>query len=914
MKTLERRLGLGAVVAISISAMLGSGIFVLPGMAAAKTGTMVWLAYLVAGLCALPAALSKSELATAMPTSGGTYVYLERSFGPLAGTIFGFGLWLSLLLKSAFALIGFSAYLSVLLPDLPNIPVALALLVAITALNLLGVSVIGKIQKIIIMAVLAGTMVLALAGLQTMNLDYLNFELSHGTGGFIAAAAFVFVSYDGVTKIAAIAEEVKNPDRNLPLGILLSWFLVMCVYVFVVFLLVANVPLDQLTNYNGSGKPDYHPIHTLATVIGGKTIGIVAAIFAVLTMTSMAVSGLLAASRFPFAMGRDKLLPVQLQNVSATFKTPMNSIFLTAIVMAVSILFLPIEQIAKLASSFKILEFVLVCGTVIVLRENASQWYNPKFRSPIYPWLQLFGIVAGAVLICSMGLTGIIAIIGITLMGAIVYFGYGRRKTSRKGEIGKMGRRPDLLAENDESHTLEDELPAQAAVVVPLFGTERSPETLVEMGAALAHDRQLEVLHVSAIPEQLSLADSLEEDHQSISLRRRVHAMAREEGVALDYNTTVSRDVVHTIHSVADRLHCEWVVMESAQRRQWGVTFQNPLGWLQDHLPCNLAVFKDAGVRYIRKILVYAEPGPHDSLVVTTADHLAKVYQAELDFICFSHDGLDVHSAQARADYIDQLREMCVSPSNAIVLHGDNEMEAIEKAADSHDLLIMGAPPDRSFVARLLGTPKDKLTRNASCSVLWLKTPRSQTHGSFDVAHLPVEREFNLMDYLAANCTQIGLSLPKKEDYFRLASDVFAGLYDDDISPIIITTALWEREQMQNTSVGAGVAMPHATLARAKPGQSFVAILKAAKPIDYGAPDGKQVDIFFFTMGPPSDRTVHLKILAELSKLTLHTSMLEEIRSAQTSEEILAITRRCLNDLRQTFSAERALQMSRYLR
>ena len=100
MKTLERRLGLGAVVAISISAMLGSGIFVLPGLAAAKTGPLVWLAYLVAGLTVLPAALSKSELSTAMPTSGGTYVYLERTFGPLAGTISGIGLWLSLLLKS----------------------------------------------------------------------------------------------------------------------------------------------------------------------------------------------------------------------------------------------------------------------------------------------------------------------------------------------------------------------------------------------------------------------------------------------------------------------------------------------------------------------------------------------------------------------------------------------------------------------------------------------------------------------------------------------------------------------------------------------------------------------------------------------------------------------------------------------
>jgi len=98
------------VLAISISAMLGSGIFVLPGLAAGMTGPSVWLAYIVAGVCVLPAALSKAELSTAMPTSGGSYVYIERTFGPLAGTVSGLGLWLSLLLKSAFALVGFGAY------------------------------------------------------------------------------------------------------------------------------------------------------------------------------------------------------------------------------------------------------------------------------------------------------------------------------------------------------------------------------------------------------------------------------------------------------------------------------------------------------------------------------------------------------------------------------------------------------------------------------------------------------------------------------------------------------------------------------------------------------------------------------------------------------------------------------------
>lgn len=877
--------------------MLGSGIFVLPGLAAAKTGPMVWMAYLVAGLGVLPAALSKSELATAMPTSGGTYVYLERAFGPLAGTVSGIGLWLSLLLKSAFALVGFSAYLSVLI-ELPEQAVALTLLAGITLLNVLGVSVIGKLQKVIVMVVLVLLLLLAAFGLTQVDLSNFKAGYTHGTHGFIAAAAFVYVSYAGVTKVAAIAEEVKDPGRNLPLGILISWISVMCVYVFVVFVLVANVSDDQLTNYQGTGKPDLHPIYTLACILGGKTIGVIAAVLAVLTMTSMAVAGLLAASRFPFAMSRDQLLPEKLHEVNSKFMTPVYCILLTSTVMGFSILFLPVEQIAKLASAFMILAFMFICGTVVVLRESAATWYKPRFRAPLYPWVQIIGVIAGVTLLSAMGLTSLAAIAGICILGGFSYAVYGRHQTSRLGVVGRMGRRRDLVGQgsddadpDDRFNELDDELPKEAAVVVSLFGSERIPETLVEMGAALAHGRKLEVLHVTEVPERIYLADVVEEDHLSIALSRRIHVMAEENGVNLEYNKTVSHDVGKTIHKVADQLHCEWVVMESAGKRARGITFQNQLGWLQDHLPCNLAVFKDAGVRYIRKILVFAEPGPHDSLVVTTADHLAQIYNAELSFICFEKTGDDPHHARAAAEYVDQLRNLCLSPTEVTRIHGDDEMLAIEKETEQYDLLVMGAPPVRNLTTRLFGTEKDKLTRNSACSVLWLRTPATQTHQAVEEVKLEVERDFDLMSYVSPDCVGAKVALSKKEDVFRLATEMLAKRYRDDISPIVIQTALWEREQLQNTAVGYGVAMPHATLTRAASGESAIAILTTKEPIDVGALDGELADVFFVTMGSPADRQIHLKILADLSKLTLNRSFLESLRASSSSDEVLSTVR-----------------------
>jgi len=201
LKKLERSLSLTSVIAISIGGMLGSGIFVLPGLAAAKTGSSVWLAYLIAAICILPAAFSKSELATAMPSSGGTYVYIERAFGPLFGTIAGFGLWLSLLFKSAFALVGFGAYLSILINIDAGLTkyIAVLFLVLILFLNIMGVKKVGKVQIVIVAISLTSLAMILLFGLPRTSSELLGPFLLEGKLGLFSTVAFVYISYAGVT-------------------------------------------------------------------------------------------------------------------------------------------------------------------------------------------------------------------------------------------------------------------------------------------------------------------------------------------------------------------------------------------------------------------------------------------------------------------------------------------------------------------------------------------------------------------------------------------------------------------------------------------------------------------------------------------------------------------------------------------
>jgi len=438
--TLERKLGLFSVVIISLSAMIGSGLFVLPALAMLEMGGGgtpvggVWLAYLVAALLVLPGAISKSELSTAMPSSGGSYVYVERTFGPLVGTIAGLGLWANFMLKSAFALIGFKAYLWVI-EDLIGIDIdletaSLALLVLIVSINILGVKRIKKIQTPIVMFSAFYLLSLCAYAIATQDLDWNRVTSREAFGSWndvASTSAFVFVSYAGVTKIAAVGGEIKNPERNMPYGILLSLFFSCLLYVTVTMVMAAAVdPSEYMHGEHGASED---PVYIFAEAVGGGTVGAIAAILAVVTMTSMALAGILASSRFPFAMARDKLLPQFLENVHGKYGTPHWAIVGTGIAMGLAITFLPVHDVAELASGFKIMIFMLINACVIVLRSSSEShaWYHPEWKtpSPLYPLIQLFGIFGGGALLYFMGTKSLIGAIVAIILGIIIFRSYG---------------------------------------------------------------------------------------------------------------------------------------------------------------------------------------------------------------------------------------------------------------------------------------------------------------------------------------------------------------------------------------------------------------------------------------------------------------------------------------------------------
>ena len=440
---LERKLGLFSVIVISLSAMIGSGLFVLPALAMLELGGGdsplggVWLAYLVAAFLVIPGAVSKSELSTAMPTSGGSYVYVQKTFGPLIGTVAGLGLWANFMLKSAFALIGFKAYLWVI-EDLLGMDIdieaaAIILLAIIVGINILGVKKIKKVQIPIVIFSAGYLFALCVYAIAYHDLDWSAVASRDSFGSWddvAATSAFVFVSYAGVTKIAAVAGEVKSPERNLPYGILLSLLFSCLLYVLVTMVMAAAVPPSEYMHGEHGASED--PIYIFAEAVGGETVGKIAAILAVVTMTSMALAGILASSRFPFAMSRDNLLPPFLESVHQRFGTPHWAIIGTGVAMGLAITFLPVHDVAELASGFKIMIFMLINGCVIVLRTSSDshKWYDPKWKTPwpLYPAVQLFGIFGGGALLYLMGSKSLVGASAAIVLGLIIYNGYGRNR------------------------------------------------------------------------------------------------------------------------------------------------------------------------------------------------------------------------------------------------------------------------------------------------------------------------------------------------------------------------------------------------------------------------------------------------------------------------------------------------------
>jgi len=443
---LKKDLGLLDVFSIATGAMISSGIFILPGLAFARSGPSVIVAYFLAGILALIGIFSVVELSTALPKAGGDYYFITKSLGPFIGTVSGFLSWFALSLKSAFAIFGISGIINIF-TGFPILISSILVCLFFVFLNSIGVKESAKLQVILVLGLLSILTLYLFFGFSKLNYDHFSPFFSQGINSIFVTAGFIFISFGGLLNVASISEEVKKPKRNIPFGMILSVITVTILYTLLLIVTVGVLPAET---FSGSLTPLADAARSSAGSIGFYVIT-VAALMAFITTAN---AGIMSASRYPLALSRDNLLPKAISKVNGKFKTPIRSILITGVFIVFALL-IPLETLVEAASVVILTAYVMTNIAVLVLRESKLKNYQPSFRSPFYPYLQIIGILIFTFFIIDLGLEAIEISIAFLVAGAGVYLFYGRK--NYKGEYALLHLLKRITDSKLSEHLLESE-------------------------------------------------------------------------------------------------------------------------------------------------------------------------------------------------------------------------------------------------------------------------------------------------------------------------------------------------------------------------------------------------------------------------------------------------------------------------
>lgn len=444
---LKRDLGLLDIFCLASGAMISSGIFILPGMAYGQAGPLVFVSYFLAGMLALIGTLSIVELATAMPKAGGDYFFITRSLGPLIGTISAFLSWTALCLKSAFAIFGIVEilYLSLGIPILVS---AFVICLIFGVLNILGVKEAAKLETWLVLALFAIMLGVVAGGIGRITEGHFTPIVPNGFNQVLATAGFVFISFGGLLNIASVSGEVKDPVKNIPRGMFLSVVAVTIIYTLILFVTVGVLPGEELA-------ASLTPIADAGRLLFGHGGYLVISFAALLAFVTTANAGMMSASRYPLALSKDRLLPDVISVLTKTKKSPVVAIIITTAAVF-GFLLLELTTLVKLGSIVILTLYILTNMAVIILREGHVQNYRPSFCVPLYPWMNIIGIIFFTMLIIDMGLAAVELSFAVVAVAVFIYFFYGRQRHNIEYALLHLIER--IVNKDLTTHALEEEL------------------------------------------------------------------------------------------------------------------------------------------------------------------------------------------------------------------------------------------------------------------------------------------------------------------------------------------------------------------------------------------------------------------------------------------------------------------------
>lgn len=434
---LRRSLSGWDLTLLGIGAIVGAGIFVITGIAAAtKAGPALSVSFVVSGLACLFTALVYAEFASSVPVSGSAYTYAYVSLGEFAAWTIGWNLILEYAVSAGAVAIGWSGYFQRVFQDFGlvfppqwtrapmeggwiNLPAA-GIILAISLVLAAGVRESARFNNLVVALKLAVILLFLFVGLRHVNPAHWHPFMPYGWSGVMGGAALIFFAYIGFDAVSTAAEEAKNPQRDLPIGILGSLGICTLLYILVVLVLTGMVPYGSL---NVSDPVAF----ALSRVGEGLIAGWVSA-GAIAGLTSVLLVMMYGQSRIFFAMARDGLLPPVFCRVHEKFGTPVWVILVTGIVVALIAGLMPIQEVAELTNIGTLAAFILVSIGVLVVRHTHPDLPRP-FRAPGMPWTSLLAAGSCLYLVGHLAPMTLWRFVIWSILGFILYFGYARKRS-----------------------------------------------------------------------------------------------------------------------------------------------------------------------------------------------------------------------------------------------------------------------------------------------------------------------------------------------------------------------------------------------------------------------------------------------------------------------------------------------------
>jgi len=390
---LKRTLNLLDATSIGIGAIIGAGIFVVLGVAIGDAGPAVIISIIIAGVVGSFTAFSFAELGSAIPEEGGAYAYANNLISPSVGFIVGC-LWIfAQIVAGSTISLGFASYFVAIFPVLSVKIVAIIAASALTALNLIGIKQSTGINNILVITKIAVLCLFIGFGVFYFHPQNLSQFSPNGLGGILEGAGLIFFAYLGFGRIATLGEEVKNPERNLPLSILIA--------------LIISVILYILTGFVATGLQNYRilaqsgsPLAEAAKTTGNFTLVAAVSLGALIATTSVLLTNLIGLSRVAFAMARNNQLPKKIAKVSSRFGTPYVSILTMGALLTVLASVLDLKQAAAITSFSILCVHLTVNVSAINLRRKKADLI--KFRVPFYPLIPSLGLISCVILMFSL--------------------------------------------------------------------------------------------------------------------------------------------------------------------------------------------------------------------------------------------------------------------------------------------------------------------------------------------------------------------------------------------------------------------------------------------------------------------------------------------------------------------------------